>query len=143
MCLFKCITVLLSENPLAVNVLTSPKNSWNLQKSTFILLFLHSQPKWVRKSLFSIRCDILGLLVYMLIVNCECCSSNGENLRAPILIQLSKKPQTFCDLFFAFLVSIWNFQSSEKKKKKEKKNERHPSSISEITDSEICASLNA
>ena len=112
--------MLLSEKPLAVNVLTSPKYSWNLQKSTFILLFLHSQPKWVRKSLFSIRCDILGLLVYMLIVNCECCSSNGENLRLPIQIQLSKKPQTFCDLFFAFLVSIWNFQCSVKKKKKKR-----------------------
>ena len=52
MCLFKCLTELLSENSLAVNVLTSPKNSWNLQKSTFILLFLHSEPYWVRKTYF-------------------------------------------------------------------------------------------
>ena len=50
MCLFKCITGLVSENPLTVNVLTSPKNSWNLQKSTFILLFHHFEPNWVRKS---------------------------------------------------------------------------------------------
>ena len=52
MCLIKCITGFLSENTLAVNVLTSPKNSWNLQKSTFILLFLHSEPNWVRKTYF-------------------------------------------------------------------------------------------
>ena len=52
MCLFKCITRHLSENRLAVNVLTSPKNSWNLQKSTFILLFLHSEPYLVRKTYF-------------------------------------------------------------------------------------------
>ena len=28
------------------------KNSWNLQKSTFIQLFLHSRSNWVRKSYF-------------------------------------------------------------------------------------------
>ena len=52
MCSLKCITGLVSENPLAVNVLTSPKNSWNLQKSTLILLFYHSGPNWARKSYF-------------------------------------------------------------------------------------------
>ena len=50
MCSFKCITGLLSENPLAVKLLTSPKNSWNLQKSTFILLFFHFETNWARKS---------------------------------------------------------------------------------------------
>ena len=49
---FKCITGLLSEKTLAVNVLTSPKKSWNLQKSTFILPFLHSGQNWVSKSYF-------------------------------------------------------------------------------------------
>ena len=39
MCLFKCIAGLISEKPIAVNVLTSPKNSCNMQKRTFILLF--------------------------------------------------------------------------------------------------------
>ena len=38
MCLFKCITGLVSEKPIAVNVLTSPRNSCNMQKRTFILL---------------------------------------------------------------------------------------------------------
>ena len=52
MCLFKCITGLVSENPLAVNVLTSFKNSRNLQESTFVLSFIHSKLNWVRKSYF-------------------------------------------------------------------------------------------
>ena len=39
MCLFKCIAGLFSEKPIAVNVLTSLKNSCNMQKRTFILLF--------------------------------------------------------------------------------------------------------
>ena len=47
-CLLKCLKGLVSENPLAVNVLMSSKNYWNLQKSTFILLFHHSQANWVR-----------------------------------------------------------------------------------------------
>ena len=70
----------------------------------------------------------------MLIGNCEHCRSNGENLRLPIEIQLSKKPQTFCYLFFAFwyLYEISNVP-------KKKKNDRHESSISEIIDYEICA----
>ena len=53
--LFKCITGLLPENPLAVNVLTSPQNSLNHQKSTFILIFLHSEPNCVRKSYFQLE----------------------------------------------------------------------------------------
>ena len=51
-CLLECIKGLFSENPLTVNVLTSPWNCWNLQKSTFILLSHHFEPAWVRKSYF-------------------------------------------------------------------------------------------
>ena len=50
MCLFNWITGLVSENPWLVNVLKSPKKSWKLEKSTFILRFLHSEPNWIRKS---------------------------------------------------------------------------------------------
>ena len=50
--LFKCITRLVSENLLEMNVLHRPKNSWNLQKSTFVQLFHHSDPNWVSKSYF-------------------------------------------------------------------------------------------
>ena len=52
MSLFKCIIGLPSENSLTVNVLTTTKNSWNLKRSTFMLLFLHFDPNWVRKSYF-------------------------------------------------------------------------------------------
>ena len=54
MCLFNCITGIVSESPLVVNMLMSLENSWNLQKSTFILFFLHSVPNWVRKIYFSL-----------------------------------------------------------------------------------------
>ena len=56
-------------------------------------------------------------------------------------MQLSKRPKTFCGVFFAFLESTLNFQYFEKKKKK--KNEPHRSSISQVIDSERCAYLNA
>ena len=52
MFLFKWKRGVLSENPLAVNALTSPKNSWNLQKRTFILIFHHIGQNWVTKSCF-------------------------------------------------------------------------------------------
>ena len=60
MCLFKCITGLVSENPLAVNVLTSLKNSWNLHEKTFVLSFIHSELNWVRNTYFSsdLRCSV-------------------------------------------------------------------------------------
>ena len=35
-------------------------------------------------------------------------------------MQLSKRPKTFCGVFFAFLESTLNFQYFEKKKKKKK-----------------------
>ena len=76
----------------------------------------------------------------MLIRNCEHCRCNGENLRLPIEIQLSKIPHTFRDLFFHFW---YLYKLSNVLKQEKKKNERHKSSISEIIDYEICAYLNA
>ena len=52
MWLFKCITGLVSEKPIAVNVLTSSKNSCNMQKRTFILLFRPFHQNLVRKGYF-------------------------------------------------------------------------------------------
>ena len=52
-CLFNCVTGLVSETRFGVKQLKSLKNSSNLQKGTFILLFHHSEPKAVRKSYFS------------------------------------------------------------------------------------------
>ena len=55
-------------------------------------------------------------------------------------MQLSKKPNTFCRFFIAFLESTLNFEHFEKKKKK---NEPRSLSISEVIDSEKRAYLNA
>ena len=92
MCLFKCITGLFSENPLAVIVLTSPKNSCNLQKKYFYPTFSSSIAKLSQKNLFLIRSEILGLLVNRLTANYEYSRSNGQNLLLLIQIKLSKKP---------------------------------------------------
>ena len=51
----------------------------------------------------------------MLTANYEYSRSNRENLPLPIQIKLSKKPEIFCCIFFAFLESTLNFQCSEKK----------------------------
>ena len=53
----KCLKGLVSENPFVVNVLGSPKNCLNLQKSTFILVSFHFQkmPGWKNHFLSDIR----------------------------------------------------------------------------------------
>ena len=63
MWLFECIRGLLSENALAVNVLTSSKTSWNPQKSAFIWLFHHSVPNWVGKYFFQSDLRFLDFLL--------------------------------------------------------------------------------
>ena len=88
------------------------------------------------------RSEILRLLDNTFTGNYEYGRSNEEKLPLPIQIKLSKKLQTFCHLFFAFFLSTWNFQFSEKKKKK-KKNEPQRSNVPEVIDSKICAYLNA
>ena len=72
-----------------------------------------------------------------MIRNCEYSPSNSENLPLGIQIKLSKKPENFCSIFFAVLLSTWIFQYSEKE------NEPHRSIISEVIDSDRCAYLNA
>ena len=63
--------------------------------------------------------------------------SDRENLPLPIQIKLSKRPYNFRRNFFAFLVSTWIFQCSEKN------NEPQRFSISEVINSEVCAYLSA
>ena len=63
MCLFKFIRGLLSQNPLAVNVLTTPRTSWNLQKSAFIVPFLHVKQNWVIKTYFEFDLRFLDCLI--------------------------------------------------------------------------------
>ena len=60
MCLFKCIAGLISEKLIAVNVLTSPKNSCNMQKRTFYPPFSAFLAKLSYKRLFLIRSEILA-----------------------------------------------------------------------------------
>ena len=124
MCLFKCITSLVSENPFAVNVLTNPKNSWNLQKKYRYPTFSSLWAKLSYIKLFLIRCEISGPLVSSLTANCEYSRSNRENWPLPIQIKLSKKPSIFCCNFccsFGIYIKFSMFW---------KINEPHRSSIS-------------
>ena len=71
-------------------------------------------------------------------VNYEYSRSFWKNLPLPIQMQLSEKPKTFVNQFFiAFLESTLNLNILKKQK------EPHSSSISEVTDSERHAHLNA
>ena len=92
-----------SENASVVDVLTSPKNYRNLQKSTFILLFHHSEANGVIKS-FLVKSEILGLLFNTLTANNEYSRSNKENLTLPIPMKLSEK----IHFLLKFLLHFWN-----------------------------------
>ena len=61
--------------------------------------------------------------------------SNRENLPLPIQMQLSKKPNVFCQFFIAFLKSKLNFEHFERKESS--------LSISKIIDSKRRGYLNA
>ena len=136
MCSFKCIRGLVSENALTVNVVTSPKNSWDLQKSTFILLFDHSEPNWVTESYFSSDLRLQDCLLKgwaqttsILVVIERICH---YQLKCNYL----KIHQFFAAFFWFFLESTLNFQCSEKN------NEPDRSSISEFTVFKRCVDLN-
>ena len=113
MCLFKWIRGPGSENPFAVNAWTSPKNSWNLQKSTFIRPFHQSGPNWVRKSYFESAlkfqdCLLTGWLpttsILVVIERIYRCQSKSNYL---------KHHKFFSLIFVAILESTFNFQCSE------------------------------
>ena len=70
--------------------------------------------KLIEKKLFWIRCEILRLLYNTLPTNYQCSRINRENSPLLIQIKLSKKPEIFCCIFFAFLDSLLNFQYFEK-----------------------------
>ena len=137
MCLFKCKTRLLSENPVTVNVLTSIKNSWDLEKSTFILLFHHSEPRWVRKSYFHSDLRFLDCFITrwlettIILVVIE--RIYRDQFKSYYLKH--RKPLTL------FFLNVWNLHEVSNALKK--KNELHRSSISEVIDFGISAYLNA
>ena len=53
------------------------------------------------------------MLVNTLTANYGYLCSNRQNLQLQIQIKLSKKPQTFCGIFFQYSESTLNFQCSE------------------------------
>ena len=75
-------------------------------------------------------------LLNTLTSNCEYSRSNGENLPLLIQMQLSEKPNHFCQFFIVFLESTLTFEHFEI-------NEPHSSSISEFIDTQRRAYLNA
>ena len=120
-----------SENTSVVNVLTSPKDCRNLQKSTFIQIFHDSELDWVRA-----KFEILGLLLNTLTTHYFNSRTNRENLPLPIQRQLSEKLKSFSEFFIKILVCTLNLEHFAR-------NKPHSSSIFEYIDSEKRENLNA
>ena len=115
MCLFKCITGLVSENPLAVNVLMKPKNSWNQQKSSFILLFDHSKQKWVRRSYFWWDLRLQVCLVTRRVSTKSILIKIERIYSYQFILNYLKNHQFFAVIFFQFFESTLNFQYFKKR----------------------------
>ena len=115
MCLFKCITGLVSEKPIAVNVLTSPKNSCNMQKTTFILVIRPFEPNWVRKGYFSSDLRFSDCLITRWLPTTSSLVLIERIYSYQIKPNYLKSPQLFAASFFEFLESALNFQCFEKK----------------------------
>ena len=67
------------------------------------------------KKLFSVRSEILGLLVNTLTAVYNYSRSNTDKLPLPVRMQLPEKLETFSPFFIAFLESSLNFEHFEKK----------------------------
>ena len=113
MCLFKYKTGLLSGNPLPVNVLTSPKNSWNLNKNTFILLFHHFGPNWARKSYFQSDLRFQDCLLTRSLPTTSILVVIGRIYRYQFKLNYLKNHRLFALYFFTWLGSTRNFKCSE------------------------------
>ena len=92
--------------------------------------------KLSQKKSYSVRSEILRLIVNMLTTNDEYSGSYRENLPLPIQMQLSDQLKTFSEIFIAFLETTVRFKCFEKK-------DLYSSGIPQVTDSERCAYLNA
>ena len=115
MCLFKCIIGLLSENPLLLNVLTSPKNSCNLHKNTFILLFQHFGPNWARKSYFQSHLRFQDCLLTRWLPTTSILVLIERIYRYQFKLNYLKNHRLFALHFFTLIVSTRNFKCSETK----------------------------
>ena len=133
---FKCITGLLSQNPLAVNKLTSPKSP-EICKKVLLSSFFSFSAKLSSKKLFSTRSEILLLLdntrtgnhQYSLVVERIC------------RYKFKRKYLKNYQPFLLFFLKFWNVLDISNVLKKKIKPYR--SSFSEVIDSEVRAYLNA
>ena len=116
MCLFNCTRGLDSEKPLAVNVLTSLKNSWNLQKSTLILLFHHSEQKSVWKSYFWSDATFQVCLITRWLPTTRILVVIERIYTYQFKSHYLKKHKLSFYIFFPFLEYKWNLPYSEKKR---------------------------
>ena len=91
MSLFKCITGLVSENPLALNVLMSHKKLLKFGEKYFYPTFSSLWEKLSSKKFYLIESEILGLFDNTLTANYENSCSNREYLPLQIHINLPKK----------------------------------------------------
>ena len=122
-------------NPFAVNLLTGPKNSWDLQKRTFLLLFCPFEPNWVRKMYFQSDLRFYDYLITRWLPT----KITHVLIEGIYRYQLKSNYQKNHNSFTAFLCILGIFKKFPMFKKK---NEPHSSSISEVVDSEKCACLN-
>ena len=102
--LLKCIKGPASENSSPVNVLTSPKNCWNLHKKLFYPTFSslsHIELK------FLVRSEILGLLVNTLTADYEYSRSNRNSSNAVIQKTKTCLPKFYC--IFGVYINYWTF----------------------------------
>ena len=139
MCLFKCITRIVSENRLLVNVWTSPKTSWNLEKNTFILLFYHSEQNWVWKSSFSSDLRFYDCLLIRWLPTTSILVVI-EGLYHYQFKSNDLKNHTVFSLFFLFFPFFWIYIKFPMFRKK---NQLQRSNITEVVHSERCSYLNA
>ena len=127
---------IVSENPLAVNALTGPKNSWNLEKNPFILLVHHSEPNWVRKSYFYSYLRFQDCLLTRWSPNTGIFLVIKRIYRYQFKWNYQKN-RNFLRHF------LWHFRIYVQFPMFWKKHEPHRSSSFEVIDSEIYADLNA
>ena len=69
------------------------------------------------KNLFSVRSEIWGLLANRLAAKYEYSHSNRDNLALPTQCNYLKNSTFFCQFFYAFLESTFNYEYFEKKKR--------------------------
>ena len=126
---------LFPQKPFPGNALTSPKNSWNVQKSTFVLLFHYPEPNWVRKSYFQSDMTFQGCLVIRWLPTTSILVVTERIYRCQFKSNYLKDHKFFWNSFCNFGIFIKVLMLS-------KQHESIRSSISQVIDSERCVYLN-